>query len=307
MGIKKTDRLDCCKVNQIDVFTLNLNKLRTILTYRSNKNLKSLKTTGDFVKIVRGLESESRWGKSAEKKAASLWFLEKLIAEARIFNNGSFLLLDTKIERIKPALHVGWGMSAFGEIGFDFPRFSRAITNSADHKYRLLTIEPVGVIYTASQIPLRSCLMGINIPVFPDQHTLSKFFLNFSELETQALSHGYGRGLFFQAGGLCSALKKGMACPGFFEPFFSIKGIAFAYTLVNIKHLDKIFLSTNDLVANKLGREEARYFQEGISSALSFLDWHFPGLLEPLEVNAYTQKAREMVQSFQTDGGIYRI
>jgi hypothetical protein len=82
-----------------------------------------------------------------------------------------------------------------------------------------LAMEPIGIIYAAGQQPLKSFITGINIPPMPDQKSLSAFFAHFSEAEIQMISHGYGRGIYFQAYSLCSALKKARDCPGFFNRF----------------------------------------------------------------------------------------
>ncbi len=121
------------------------------------------------------------------------------------------------------------------------------------------------------------------------------------------ISHGYGRGIYFQAYSLCSALKKAQDCPVFFNTLYSIKGIAFAYTMVNGSHLDKVFLTADKLASSDLGSEETRCFHDGLTSALSFLEWNLPGLLESLEENKYTEKAREMVKSHRASGGLYRF
>jgi len=298
---------DYRRADQVGIYIMMRNKLKTIRTYNSRKAFKRLNTPGDFLNAVRSFESENKKRKNAAEKAAALWFLEGLIREARIFDNGSFLLAEPTIERFKPILHVGWGMDILSETGFDFPRFASVIKNSADPKYRLLVMEPIGVIYIAGQQPLKSHIIGINIPSIPDQESLSAFFALFSEEETQMISHGYGRGIYFQAYSLCSALKKARDCPVFFNTLYSIRGIAFAYTMVNGSHLDKVFLSANKLASSDFGSEETRFFQDGVTSALSFLEWNLPGLLESLEENRYTEKAREMVNSYRASGGVYRL
>jgi hypothetical protein len=191
--------------------------------------------------------------------------------------------------------------------GFDFFRFSKAVENSADGKYRLMALEPIGIIYIASQYPLRSALMGINIPRFPRKKSLNSFFHNFNKPEIEVISHGFGRGLFFQAHSLSSAIKNALANPDFFYAPDSLRGIAFAYTMVNNRHLDKVFITADKLASRNAGNEMVRCFQEGICSALSFLEWHMPGLLESLMETTYTRKAKEMLLSHRSDGGIYRL
>jgi hypothetical protein len=77
--------------------------------------------------------------------------------------------------------------------------------------------------------------------------------------------------------------------------------------MVNGSHLDKVFLTADKLASGDLGSEETRFFHDGVTSALSFLEWNLPGLLESLEENRYTEKAREMVNSYRASGGVYRL
>ena len=293
--------------DKIKPYTELRNKLRTIRTYKSKKPFKQLDIPGDFISAVRKREEDCKGRKSAAEKASLLWFLEKLIREARIFDNGSFLLREPTIERFKAILHVGWGMDCFSDTGFDYSRFTTVIETSADHKYRLLALEPVGVIYTAAQQRLRSFIMGINIPYFPDSGMLSSFFNNFSEPEMQMISHGFGRGIYFKVFSLRSALKEVMNCPSFFNPLYSIRGVAFAFTIVNSIHLDSVCRTARKLVDRNVGREECRYFSEGVSSALSFLEWNSPGLLESLEKNTITEGAKEMEKAHRAEGGVYKL
>lgn len=301
------DELYIERVDRVKVYRELRGKWRTIRTYKSKKPFKDLKNPGDFLNAVRRCEGECEGRKCAVDKAALLWFLEKLIREARVFDNGSFLLREPSIERFKPIFHVGWGMDCFSDTGFDFSRFTSVIEASADPKYRLLAMEPVGVIHIAARQPLRSYIIGINIPSFPDPEGLSAFFDNFSEPERQMISHGYGRGIYFKVFSLRSALKEALNCPCFFNPCYAIRGVAFAYTMVNGAHLDRVFLTARELVCKNVGREECRYFSEGVGSALSFLEWNSPGLLESLEENAIVECAKEMLKAYRADGGVYKL
>lgn len=295
------------RTNKVKAYRELRGKLKTIRTYKSKKPFKHLKSPGDFLNAVRCCEGDCEKRKNAAEKAVLLWFLEKLIREARIFDNGSFLLTEPAIERFKPILHVGWGMDSFSETGFDYCRFTTLIETSADPKYRLLALEPIGVVYTAARQPLRSFLIGINIPSFPDPGRLPGFFTNFSEPERQMISHGYGRGIYFNVFSLRSALKEVLNCPCFFNACYAIRGVAFAYTMVNCSHLDRIFLTARELVCRNVGREECRYFSEGIASALSFLEWNSPGLLESPAENTIIERAKEMVESYRAEGGVYKL
>lgn len=304
---KKINGLDINRLNKVKAYRELRNKLKTIGTYKNEKPFKHFKTPGDFLNAVQNCEKDCLSRTSAAEKASLLWFLEKLIRKARIFDNGSFLLQDPTIERYKPILHVGWGMDCLTDTGLDFHRFTAVIETTADHKYRLLAIEPVGVLYTAAQQPLRSLIIGINIPPFPGPLALQSFFNCFNETERQMISHGYGRGLYFKVFSLRSALKDALNCPCFFNSNDVIKGVAFAYTMVNNSHLNKVIQTDRLLVCNNVGREECRYFSEGISTALSFIEWNSPGLLERLEENAIIEDAKEMVKAYLADGGVFKF
>lgn len=295
------------RTDKVKTFRELRNKLKTIRTYKRNKPFKHLKIPRDFLNEVRRYERESEARKSAAEIASLLWFLERLIREARIFDNGSFLLQDPTIERFKAVLHMGWGMDCFSDTGFDYSRFTKVIETSADPKYKLLALEPIGVIYTAAQQRLRSFLIGVNIPPFPSPGILSSFFNNFSEPEMHMISHGYGRGIYFKVFSLRSALKEALNCPNLFKSFYAAKGVAFAYTMVNSRQLDRVFLMARELNRHNEDREECRYFSEGIGSALSFLEWNSPGLLESLEENTIIESSKEMVKTYQAEGGIFKL
>ena len=298
---------DFSQADQVGVYITLRNKLKTIRTYNNKRVFKRLKTPNDFLDAVRRFESESERKKNAAEKAAGLWFMEGLIRAARYFDNAAFLLTEKAIERFKPILHVGWGMDILSETGFDFVHFTEVLKRFTDTRYKLLALEPIGVIYIASQQPLRSSLIGINIPPFPDLKKLSLFFANFDEEETRMISHGFGRGTYFQTNSLCAALRKSMECPTFFNPLYSIRGTAFAFAMVNSTHLDRVFLTADKLISSNFGRERARFFHDGVISALSFLEWNLPGLLETLEDCKYTRKAKETVHSYNIIGGVYNL
>ncbi len=295
------------RADKVKAYRELFNKLKTIRTYKNKKPFKHLELPEDFLNAVRRCEKDQKERKCAAEKASLLWFLENLIRKARIFENGSFLLREPTIERFKAILHVGWGMDCFSDIGFDYSRFTTVIEPSADSNYTLLSLEPIGAIYTAAQQRLQSFIFGVNIPPFPDPEMLSSFFNNFSEPEMQMISHGYGRGIYFKAFSLRSALKEALNCPCYFDRFYSIRGVAFAYTMVNSAHLDKVFFTARELVCNNVGRDECRYFSEGVSSALSFLEWNSPDLLESLEENTIIEDAMEMVKTYQAVGGVYKL
>jgi hypothetical protein len=307
MRKEKAYKLKYCRADQVGASLMLWNKLKTIRSYNSKKPFKRLKSPTDFLNTVCSFETDNERRKSPAEKAAQLWFLERVIREARVFNNGSFLLTEPKINRFKPILHVGWGMDILSDTGFDFSRFATVMENTADPRYRLLALEPLGIAYIAGQQPLKSRFIGLNIPRIPDIESVSAFFAHFSEGEIEMISHGYGRGIYFQAYSLCSALKKAKNCPAFFNPLYSIRGLAFAYTMVNISHLHKVFLTAQKLASSDLGSEETHFFNDGVASALSFLDWNFPGLMESLEENSCTQKAVEMLNAYKKSGGVFHL
>jgi len=301
------DELHLHRTDRVAAYREFRNKLRTVRTYKSKKPFQHLHAPGDFLNAVRCCEGDCEKRKCAADKAVLLWFLEKLIREARVFDNGSFLLREPAVERFKPILHVGWGMDCFSETGFDYPRFAAVIETAADPKYRLLALEPVGMVYITARLPFRSFIIGMKIPPFPDPGTLSSFFDNFGEAETQAVSHGYGRGIYFKVFSLRTALREALDCPCFFNPCYAIRGAAFAYTMVNSTHLDIVFHTARELVCKNVGREECRYFSDGVASAVSFLEWNSPGLLESLEENIIVEQAGEILNAYRAEGGVYKL
>jgi len=292
-------------VNKVKAYRELRNKLKTIGTYKNKSPYKHLKTPDDFVNAVQTCATETR--RSVAEKAALLWSLERLAREARVFDSGAFLLREPSIERFKAILHVGWGMDLFSDTGFDFSRFATILETCGDPKYRRLAMEPIGVMYTAAGHPLRSSFIGIKIPPFPNSEALQLFFHQFNEPERQMISHGYGRGLYFKLFSLPAALKQAMKCPRFFDSGYAVRGVAFAFTMVNNSYPKRIFLTARTLAENNAGREACRYFGDGISSALSFLEWNSAGHLETLEENSIIASAKKMVKTYHADGGVFKL
>jgi hypothetical protein len=294
-------------IDQVNFYRSLRNKWRTVSTYIDKRAIRNLKTSQDHLDAVRRIESEKLSGEQVIERATRLWYMEKLIKQARIFDDGAFLLKDTSLEKFAPILHVGWGMDKILELGYDFPGFEDGIKKSANPKFRFLAIEPIGFLYVIGQTPLRSSLAGIRGPSLPAKDVLESFFGQFTETEIRNISHGLGRGTYFQVLSLSAAVRKGLRCPGLFNPLFIMKGIAFAYTMVNCSQLAKVFETAESLTTHNGDREEIRYFKEGIQSALGFLEWNFPGLLETLDHNFYSGGAREIHNAHRISGGIYQF
>ena len=64
-------KLGYSRADQVGVYIMLRNKLKTIRTYNSRKAFKRLNTPGDFLNAVRRFESESERKKNAAEKAAS--------------------------------------------------------------------------------------------------------------------------------------------------------------------------------------------------------------------------------------------
>ncbi len=198
-------------------------------------------------------------------------------------------------------------MDILGETGFDFSRLTTLLESVADPKYRRLVFEPIGVIYTASLQPVKSRLFELNLPPIPGPEAMSAFFAHFSEAETQMMSHGYGRGVYFPAFSLGSALEKALNCPAYFDSLYAIRGIGFIFTMINISHLNKVFFTAEKLTTCFSNRQAPCFFHDGVASALSFLEWNFPGFLETLKENGFTKRATEMGDAHRLEGGVYHL
>ncbi len=306
MGIKNRFFVECRNWTNRVGFSRSLrNILRTLCVYNRKKVFRALKTPRDFIR--KGQELLPKTEGSPIQKASSLWFLERLAREARRFDNAAFLLKEKTLERFKPILHVGWAMDCLADTGFDYSRFTKCIAEAADPRYRLLALEPVGVIFVACRHPIRPSLIGIKIPPEPDEKTFLDFFSCFEKEESQVISHGYGRGTYFRSLSLCSALKRTLDCPACFNAYNALRGLAFAYTMVNCSELDRVFLTAARLRPDNLQKEEIRYFREGIVSALSFLEWSFPGVLASVKDISFAQEAKQALDSHRSAGGIYSL
>jgi len=273
--------------------------------YNKKSLFKGLKSPQDFLYKVDDILPGTH--DSPIKKACSLWLLERLAREARKVHNADFLLKDDNLERYKPILHVGWGMDCLAETGFDYCRFSKIINETADRRYRLLALEPIGVISIACEHPLRCSLIGINVPPVPNKKTFCNFIDCFKEEELSIISHGYGRGLYFRSLSLFSALKRAQDCPDCFYSHTALSGLAFAYTMVNICNLDSVLRTESRLPGHDLSEDQISHFRKGIITALSFLEWNFPGVLNSLPHSLHISQAQEQVAFYNRQGGVFSL
>lgn len=281
------------------------NKLITIRSYNRVKNIKALRSREDFVRFVL---NQSLFPSGQEKpiaKASRLWRLERIAREARSIDNGSFLLRDPRLERFKPILHVGWGMDVAAETGFDFPRFSRIVAKTADPKYRLMVFEGAGVICLAASQPRRSSLIGLPVPRTFGRNILSRFISGIDRKTLDMMSHGFGRGLYFKTLTLRSSLKRALSCPSIFHPGPAVKGVGFAFAMVNCRSLPDVLFTADRLREKKDGLEGIEGFTDGVVTALSFLEWNFPGLLDTLGAHDIVQAAWGKLRSYQEAGGVF--
>lgn len=283
------------------------NKLKTIQYYNRVKKLKGLRSRQDFIQAVLNPSPSLSNFESPIAKASRLWLLERIARQARSFDNGSFLLRDPNLERFKPILHVGWGMDVIAETGFDFLSFSQIVEKSADPKYRPLVFEAAGVICVAATQPIKSALIGIRVPQSFSKDGLERFFRFINQPEVDEMSHGYGRGLYFKKFTLRSALKQALSCPSFFHSGLVVRGVGFAFAMVNCASLQEVFSTVECLKKDKLGLEEIKFFQEGVVTAVSFLEWNFPGLLDTLETSEFSQNAWKKFRSYLEAGGVFSL
>lgn len=288
--------LDFRQADRVGIPVMMWNKLRTIRIYNSRKSFRRLREPDEFFAAIQGYEERGSGNNSGEKKAASLWKLEGLIREAKISGIDGTLLKEPSLERLKPILHVGWGMHIIGDTGFDFSRWETALQASADTRYRRMTMEPIGLVYAGSRQRLKARFAGISLPPVDEPENISRFFSRFNDMDIRMISHGYGRGTYFQNVTLRSALRAAVECPEFLDPLYAVRGVAFAHTLVNISCLDRIF-ETNG----------TKDFHTGIATALALLEWHFPGLLENLPDNACVGETRQILVHHKTRGNIYHF
>jgi hypothetical protein len=269
--------------------------------------LKDVHSQQGFVQAALDLSSASSDIESPIAKASKLWLLERIAREARSLDNGSFLLKDSKLESFKPILHVGWGMDVMAETGFDFPRFSQIVEESADPKYRPLVFEAAGVISVAAAKPFKSAMIGIPVPQTFSMTELEGFFRFINQPEKDMMSHGFGRGLYFGTFTLRSALLRALSCPSLFHPGLAARGVGFAFAMVNCDSLHDVCFTADRLAGDNQGLEEILYFKEGIVTALSFLEWNFPGMLDTLDPNDFIHSAKSKFRSYQDAGGVYSL
>ncbi len=281
------------------------NKLATIRSYNRVKNIKGLHSRQDFARFVLNQSLSPAGQEKPIAKASRLWQLERVAREARSIDNGSFLLKDPRLERLKPILHVGWGMDVAAETGFDFQGFSRAIAGAADPKYRLLVFEGAGVICLVASQPRRSSLIGLPVLRTFRRDMMEHFIRHIDRQALDMMSHGFGRGLYFRTFTLRGSLKRALSCPSFFHPGSAVKGVGFAFAMVNCRSMPDVYAVADRLNKKNQGLEGIDRFTEGVVTALSFLEWNFPGVLRTLESHDITQAAWTKLRSYREGGGVF--
>lgn len=292
-------------MDRIGFFGSLRNKLTTIRSYNCTKHCRNLHSRQDFIQAVLNLSSSISDLERPIARASRLWQMERISRAARFLENGSFLLKDPTLERYKPILHVGWGMDVIAETGFDFQSLSRIIEKSADPKYRLMVYEAAGIISIAAALPLRSALIGIPVPRSFNLDGLEKFIRFIDRPEMDMMSHGFGRGLYFRKFTLRSSLHCAISRPHLFHPGVAVKGVGFAFAMVNCRCLQEVFFTADRLREDKIGGEVVEFFREGVATAVSFLEWNFPGLLGTLGAGDITRIASDKLRSYRKAGGVF--
>jgi len=296
------------RLEQIGLITSLRRKAMVVAAYNRKAGFRNLRSPADYIDTALNLSHTGAEAKKPITKASLLWRLERLAGEAAAINRGSFLLRHPEAERFKPILHVGWGMNILAETGLDYDKFSEVINTAADPRYRLLAVEPAGVMLVAAGQRLKSRLIGIRLPQNCREKRRRDFAGKFTaEEEIRMISHGYGRGLYFQALTLRSALKEAQTGPPSIHPGFAVRGVGFAFAIVNISSLVNIWRTAARWEAENPGRKEPRHFNDGIISALSFLEWNFPGLLDSFEEGEFIQSARRQVRIYEEAGGVFSL
>ena len=222
--------------------------------------------------------------------------------------NGQGLLNDDAIPiSVQPISHVGLGIAAAESASFQPTRIAELIEPRAHPDYRLFPYESVGCIWAVYANKWFQYLFRMvsrtKIPptTLPDMAT---FLAAFSPEIRSLISHGYGRSLYFRDYNVQRAIRSAVKLHEL-DKRAVVQGIAFAYAMINSADIHRVLDVGRDLDDPEL----AGGFQDGLTYALTFWEWAFPGFLELLTPSSPRQQefiriASEQVVECRANGAL---
>ena len=286
-------------VSMPKAFLRSLRPLRVI----SDKTLHGPFTHRQFVERTTAYQRLAA-ASDIRDKTVTLWRLERLGFSYCRHGQGS--LDDDEIPvQVQPILHVGLGIAATESAGFSAEKTVQSIEPRVHADFREYAYEAIGCIWAAYTYKLfqllfrvvsRSKIVPCKLPEWTD------FIGSFTVDQQRLISHGYGRTLYLKQLKNGRAIRTASRLDGL-DTMWAIRGIAFAYAMINHVDLYRVLDGGNDLE----DPETAHAFDQGLMTALTFWDWTFPGFLDGLAPRSERQEelmtaARQVIDTSRAHG-----
>ncbi len=254
-------------------FWRSLRPLRVI----SNSSLRGPFTQRQFVDAVTTVQRQAAADASIQKKSFALWQMERL--SFSYCRHGQNSLDDQAIPvEAQPISHVGLGIAATESAEFASEKIIELIEARAHPEYRLYPYESIGCIWAAyASKPFQLVFRFVSRTKIQPRKlpNWSEFLDHFSAVQQHLISHGYGRTLYFRKLNIGRAISAAIRLDGL-DTTWAVKGIAFAYAMINHADLNHVLEVGSDLREPLI----ADAFRSGLINALVFWELAFPGFLE---------------------------
>lgn len=249
-------------------------------------------TAADLLARIATIQKEAAQTNDLSAKTAALWKMESLgVTFGRQAEPGVTLHDERLPVEARPIAHVGMGAAAVELADFDPAQITRIIDLLAHPDYRLFGYESLGAMLGVYEKTLPRKMLGLRPLHRPDP---ARFIFSFPPEVRRVIAHGYGRLLYFNSKDIRTAFRNVME-RNYLEPRAAVQGMAFGYSMVNSKELDRV-LETGDGLGDPA---LVRAFQAGLIYALEFWEWVSPGFLQSLRV--YGFRAEDLLSTARAE------
>ncbi len=220
---------------------------------------------------------------SLGEKTRALWSMERRGCVLGRRAEPAARLSDPRLtDALSPIVHVGMGVAAVERGGFDPERTAGAIEARGRPRDRLFAYESLGAMLGVYERVLPRWYVGLPPLTRPEPRA---WLACFDPEQRRLIAHGYGRLLYFNASSVAAAVTRAARSRSL-DAATVVQGVGFAHAMVNHASLPRV-------LATRLPRSDLQEALEtGLTYALVFWDWLFPGTIEAGEVPAHRLVAR---------------
>lgn len=252
---------------QTETISLWTQAWRKLAAFRTVKQRASDIPSAPAELLVRiaALHGETSAQSSLAAKTRALWTMERLACTyARHAGPGDSLDDPSLPASASPIAHVGMGVAAVEAGAFELGEIERRINALARAQDRLFAFESLGAMLGAYEraIPRRLAGLGPLRPPAP-----AAYLDGLEPAIARLVSHGYGRLIYFNARSVAAALAELDRRP-YLDRHAAGQGVGFAHAMVNHDDIARIIAHTSE-----------PSLRDGLTYALVFWEWLFPGTL----------------------------